>query len=327
MALALVTSAGVAHADVFNMSTGQKSVVMLPIGNAGNGADTTSFGAVTYNYNIGKYDITAGQFTEFLNAVAWYDDPHYLYIDSMSTSTGCGIVRTGSYGNYSYTTSKSPDLPVNYVNWAAAARFCNWLQNGQPTHVTQTTGTTETGAYTLGTAFTSEEIATIRRNSGAIWVIPTEDEWYKAAYFNPADSTYFKYATSSNTLPSNSLSSSTNGANFWNNVYTVPNTYLTDVGAFTSSASPFGTFDQNGDLSQWIEGAGYYPGTFRLRGGSWGSVGGNLISTYRFPGDGASISTGDVGFRIVQLAIPEPASLVMLALGGIALLVRHRHPR
>ena len=43
----------------------------VAVGNAGNAADTlTGYGSVGYNYNIGKHEVTAAQYTVFLNAVA-----------------------------------------------------------------------------------------------------------------------------------------------------------------------------------------------------------------------------------------------------------------
>ena len=49
----------------------------VPVGNPGNAADTRyeapGYGAVSYEYNIGKYEVTAGQYRDFLNAVAKTD--------------------------------------------------------------------------------------------------------------------------------------------------------------------------------------------------------------------------------------------------------------
>jgi len=39
---------------------------------------------VAYNYHIGKYDVTVGQYTAFLNAVA-ATDKYGLYIPQMAT--------------------------------------------------------------------------------------------------------------------------------------------------------------------------------------------------------------------------------------------------
>ena len=78
----------------------------------------------------------------------------------MATDIICqtiGITQSGSSGSYSYSVtgsdSQAANCPIFDVSWGDAARFCNWLQNGQPTGA-EGTGTTETGAYTLNGATT-----------------------------------------------------------------------------------------------------------------------------------------------------------------------------
>ena len=86
------------------------------------------------------------------------------------------------------------------------------------------------------------------RNPGAVYCLPSLDEWYKAAYYNPSSGTYWLYPTQSNTPPSNVLSSTgTNNANYG---YT---NGLTPVGSFAGSPGPYGTFDQGGELFQWSD--------------------------------------------------------------------------
>ena len=165
LALMLAFSTGIASAEIV--------MEMVPVGNPGNvgelsgegaggyGPDRIS-GAVDYFYNIGKYEVTAGQYRDFLNAVA-ETDPYGLYNTNMdSISYGCQITRLGTSGNYSYDFSGRPtgnesdwaNRPVNYVSWGDAARFANWLHNNQPTGTltgdpTEDAGLTEDGAYFL----------------------------------------------------------------------------------------------------------------------------------------------------------------------------------
>jgi hypothetical protein len=90
--------------------------------------------------------------------------------------------------------------PVNFISWFNAARFANWLHNNMPSG-SQNSLTTESGAYYLN-GTTSD--ATITRISGARYALPTEDEWYKAAYYKGGSSNagYWNYATQSDSIPS-----------------------------------------------------------------------------------------------------------------------------
>jgi formylglycine-generating enzyme required for sulfatase activity len=325
-ALMLLAGAGLA---LFGAGAAQAAITipMVPVGNAGNAADpSTGFGAVAYSYNIGQTDVTAGQYTAFLNSVA-ATDPYGLYNSNLSTATNgnfaCGITQSGSPGSYTYTDTRNPNYPVNYVTWGDAARFANWLTNNQPTGA-EGNGTTETGSYTLNGATSNAALLAVTRNANANYVIPTENEWYKAAYYNPASSSYYLYTTSSNTQPSNVLSATgTNNANYYNGGYTDPTNYLTPVGAFADSVSPYGTYDQGGDVFQWNESV--YSGSYRgLRGGSFVSYNDTLQSGYSVNGN----PTGEldvIGFRVSQ--VPEPASMGVLGLGVAGMLVRRRGAR
>ena len=261
------------------------TIDMVTVGNPGNANDTTGYGAVNYEYQIGKYDATISQYTAFLNAVA-ATDTYSLYNANMATNLNiAGIQRNNSSGSYTYSVIGSGNRPISYVSWFDAARFSNWMANGQPTGA-QSSATTENGAYNVNGATSGNAVAKNVTNpntsAAPTFYIPTENEWYKAAYYSPVLNSgaggYYAYATQSNSDPGNVVGGGANRANYNNGVFSVtqvaglPNenqNYLTDVGAFTDSASYYGTFDQSGNVFQWNDLDGTAGSTRGQRGGSW----------------------------------------------------------
>ena len=287
-------------------------------------------GAVDYAYNFGKYEVTAGKYTGFLNAVAG-TDTYGLYNTRMwEWPQGCQIQRSGSSGSYTYSVAGDwANYPVNFVSFGDSARFANWLHNGQPAGA-QGLSTTEDGAYYLNGAMTQAELLAVNREPDWTWAITSEDEWYKAAYHknDGASGNYFDYPTSSDALPSNDLVDPDPGNNANLRVgfdFTVgPPNYLTETGEFENSSSPYGTFDQGGNVWEWNELVwtdGY--NNFRgIRGGAWFFDDTALHAACR---DGGGNPIGEsymIGFRVS--AIPEPASIAILALGGVMVLGRRR---
>ncbi len=246
----------------------------VTIGDPGNPADVTGFGAVADNYRISRTEITNAEYVEFLNAVA-ADDTYGLYDPNMA-DTGIaflgGITQSGAPGSYTYTPIPGREnRPANHISYWSALRFANWLHNLQPTGA-QDASTTEDGAYTM----TASGIASnsITRNPAAKIFIPNEDEWYKAAYWDESSGTYFSYPTSSDvqtlctqpTATPNTANCSFQGFD------------SADVGSYPNSASPSGTFDQGGNLWEWTDAV--LNGTDRiLRGGSMWEGPTGLVST------------------------------------------------
>ena len=270
------------------------------VGDIGNPPDPASsgfvpgIGSVGYPYRIGKYHVTCAQYAEFLNARA-QSDPLNLYDGRMDAdATFGGIVRSGNDGAYSYAVKPGfANKPVVFVTFSDAARFVNWLHNGQGS------GDTETGAYTLlGGTTTPSNFDTVVRNPAAAIFLPTESEWYKAAYYQ-GDGTYRVFGTGSNTDPTATTPpGAVNSANYNGAVGA-----LTDVGAYSATRSHYQTADQAGNAMHWTETrVGGSPRN--LRGGAWNNSIVGLRAYDRLAGE-PFFAYDSIGFRVAA-SVPPP---------------------
>lgn len=305
------------------------------VGNPGNAPDSLPqgpIGAVEYVFQISKFEVTNGQYAEFLNAV----DPtganlFGLYDANMTTNAaGGGITfnRRAADGLKYSTQAGKGNKPVIAVDYFDVLRFTNWLHNGQGQ------GSTEVGAYTIDDGLSEV------RSPQAKYFVPSENEWYKAAYHKNDGVTgnYWRYPTSTDVVPFSDQPPGTdapdqsNTGNFsvddgvvngYNDGYAVTAidefivgpTYTTDVGAYWASSSPYGTFDQGGNVFEWTEGV---PGSFRtMRGGNWvyGEGAKALMGSFRLEQSSPFEFGVGIGFRVARV-IPEPGSAMMLALGA-----------
>ena len=301
----------------------------VTVGDPGNAADPAQggYGAVADSFRIMKFEFQNSQYAAFLNAVA-ATDPYSLYNANMGSNARGGITRSGLSGSYTYTVRTTMgDKPVNYVSWFDAARVANWLMNGATS-----SSSTETGAYTIPFGQINGSAPAV--NSDATFYIPTENEWYKAAYYKGGSTNagYWNYATQSNTAPT-AVTASTNGigsagstgnfANYnqaadWNR----QNGNVTTVGS-NGGSSAYGLFDMSGNLGEWNDLTGAAGTLLGTRGGHWSSDGPLGLSS----GQRAQRATGDasdaLGFRLASVdvaPIPEPGTWAAMAIfaGGAA---------
>jgi formylglycine-generating enzyme required for sulfatase activity len=270
------------------------AIEWVAIGDPGNADDTQPqgpFGGVDYAYSISKFETTNAEYAAFLNAKA-ASDPLGLYDPSMGTDAHGGITRTGSSGSYTYTTKAGfEDEAVNFVTFYDALRFANWVHNGEGS------GDTETGAYTLlGGTETPSNGSSIVRSPAATVVLPNQDEWFKAAYYNGTGDLYYDYPTGTDAVPTcGSPTATPNRANCGNSTIRG----VTPVGSYAGSPSPYGTFDQGGNVAEWNENTAFGGGR-AVRGGGWTG----LTTPLKASSAGSFAPTTDnsaLGFRLALL--------------------------
>ena len=167
------------------------------------------------------------------------------------------------------------------------------------------------------------------RHKDAHYWLPSMDEWYKAAYYDPSSGNYFEYPTASNTAPVGVASgdgTGTNGNNeavffqYWDS----GPADITQAGGL----SAYGIMGMGGNVWEWDETTSdlnndYAGNTRGVRGGYWNSSSFDLrSSTYRISGSAHSGGL-NMGFRVASLSdsanvVPEPGSVLVWGLLGLA---------
>jgi hypothetical protein len=232
--LATVASlAAPGHAGVITFGSGsnQFNMEFVTIGNPGNLADTTGSpnpaGAVGYTYAIGKFEVSEDM------------------IEKFNASQSLQITKD----------TRGLNKPATRISWNEAARFVNWLNTstgGFAAYNFTTGGVNDNIA--LWTASDTLDYDTLNpyRSKRATYVLPSYDEWYKAAYYNPNDSTWYDYANGSDTAPT----AVTGGTDPNTAVYTQSGEAsptgpadVTNAGGF----SPYGVMGLNGNARDWQE--------------------------------------------------------------------------
>jgi sulfatase modifying factor 1 len=316
VALALMV-AGTAYAPSFaavvSFGSGGNTFNMefVTIGNAGNAADTTGkpnpAGAVGYEYGIGKFEVSVDMITKY-NA-------------NFGTSNSLVITQD----------ARDAAKPATNISWNEAARFVNWLNTstgGVAAYKFTTLGVNDNIAlWTSGDA--GYDVNNKYRNSLAKYVLPSFNEWYKAAYYNPTNSTYYDFPNGSNTAPEAVASGTADNTAVYNGQSGPADVNL------AGGLSPYGVMGLGGNVYEWDESSGDLANSSGsssrgVRGGVWSND--SFVSSSSFRSDfiGPSNENGSIGFRVASLpssappAVPEPSMMVIGTLFGLGGLMAKR---
>ncbi|WP_372807679.1 formylglycine-generating enzyme family protein [Pontiella sp.] len=289
--LAAVLVAVGCYADVFGTGTNQFSIDFVLIGNADNSADANGYGAVDYDYRIGRTEVTIDEFAKARAADSLISDGDEGYWNDGTRTVGGGG-------------------PASYVSAYEGMKFANWL----------TTGSAIGGAYQFsgdGLTLLAVDRAAAVSTYGTVYVLPSEDEWYKAAYYKPInDGTYSLFANGSDEL-GDLTHGTTEGWNYYSSGYVngFPN-YMWEAGF--GGPEQNGTYDMMGNVWEWCEsafdGSTNNPVADRVYRGGLATAGyGFLRSTSRNGFNPAADGNEAFGFRVAAIgATPVPAIVVSI---------------
>ena len=252
------------------------------VGNTTNVDDDTNYGAVPYSYRVGKYEVSEAM------------------IDAYNTANPSILITKETRG---------ADKPATSVSWNEAARFVNWLntsQGYQAAYKFDTNGFNDNIALWTPAEAWQQGGENLYRHKDAKYFLPSEDEWYKAAYYDPNKGGagvggYWDYATGSDSAPTAVASGTGTGTAVYGGQADPVD--ITNAGGL----SPYGTMAQNGNAFEWCESASTAPNDSAVesrvrRGGSWYFNSNTLQSSARYSLN-PLFEDIDFGFRVA--AVPE----------------------
>jgi len=293
--------ASVAYADTFGSGSNTFDIDFITIGNPGNADDPDdgdsdspgiqNFGSVDYIYRIGQFEISEDM------------------IDKANTLGGLSITHDGRGAN----------KPATSITWFEAAKFVNWLNGNTPAYKFDGGGNFQ--LWQSGDAGYNPN--NLYRNSLATYFLPSVDEWYKAAYYDPTAGLYYDYATGSDTVPTAVASGTATGTAVYDQSFATGPADITLAGGL----SPYGTMGQSGNAWESEETSFDLTNNGTLidrgfRGGGWSFNAANQRKSTR-GGRLPSFHNSDRSFRVASV-IPEPSSLLLGALASMGMMLRRR---
>jgi len=302
--------ANFASADTFGTGSNQFTIDFVPISGSTN--PTSGYGIVNNDYRMGTYEITNGQWNKF--------------------TASLGMPVTGNPAN-AYDRNAyyiGLNVPTNGVSWYEAAQFVNWLNTStSPSHQAayKFTGTQGTSDYTLATWSASEAAGgtNLYRHKDAFYFLPTEDEWVKAAYWNGTTLQTYSNASSADLIPGLPGYPDKPDSTKWNYAPSAGSEPW-DVGSGVEELN--GTFDMMGNVWEWMENP-YNDSSYGTtsnrgwRGGEFTSGSLFISSSYRTANEEPECENDFQfgGFRVAS--VPEPATILLLGIGGLVLRRKH----
>ncbi|WP_372795661.1 SUMF1/EgtB/PvdO family nonheme iron enzyme [Pontiella sp.] len=289
MLLAVAGMVAGSYADMFGSGTNQFELTFQNISSGSN--PSSGYGQVGYSYGIGTFEITADQWQKYVNASG-------------------GPVGSGT--GYEDPPTTTGSQAVNNASWYEAAQFVNWLNTSSGHQAAYSfDGSGNMSLWSAG----EQSSTSAFRHKDAVYALPSENEWMKAAYWN--GTSLQTYASPGDTEPVAGTDANFLGFGpVWN------------VGSGTEELN--GTYDMMGNLMEWTEStlslldenANF---TRAQRGGSIEYRVTALRSSDRYQGL-PEREDGSYGFRVAS--VPEPSSLGLMAVvGGFGWLARRKFRR
>lgn len=318
--LATISLFSTAQAGVitFGVNANQFQMEFVAIGNPGNSADTTGSpapaGSVGYVYGLGKFEVSRDMIEKYNSGFG------------NANSLGITLADMTSFGG------NVPSRPATGVSWNEAARFVNWLNTS--------TGGFAAYQFTSGgvnsniTPWTASDALDYDasnpfRSKRATYVLPSYNEWYKAAFYDPINSRYYDYPTGSDTSPTAIASGTSSGSAVYAQTFSQGPADINLAGGL----SPFGVMGLGGNIMEWDESsvdlsnsdASIYRG---IRGASWVYFDAAYLSSSIRSSNEPTSKSFSIGFRVASVApsggaaVPEPSMMLLGTLIGLGGLIR-----